>query len=100
MEQMKAKTPNVQYRNCFSEAANTEGPLYRDKDLFSPFRAHGPARGNLLFHLQKLLESRMIMQRHEREDYICVTSRHGGAVYGTGKQRERSRSGEVSAGDE
>ena len=28
--------------------------------------------GNLLFHLQKLMESGMILQRHERGDYMIT----------------------------
>lgn len=40
---------------------------------FSEFSEHTGLRGgNLLFHLQKLLDSGMILQRHERGDYMIT----------------------------
>ncbi|MDW7727389.1 MAG: hypothetical protein SCH70_09850 [Candidatus Methanoperedens sp.] len=40
---------------------------------FSEFSEHTGLRGgNLLFHLQKLLDSGMILQRHGRRDYMAT----------------------------
>ncbi len=47
--------------------------LFAETKTFSALSAlTGLRGGNLLFHLQKLLESGMILQRHERGDYMIT----------------------------
>jgi DNA-binding transcriptional ArsR family regulator len=121
MEQMRAKAPYEQCRNCFSEATRLFDKqidlmrslrVYQDKDaskdaledlpeeevvreILEPLSNKqrlqmlkvlsietktfsalsvltGLRGGNLLFHLQKLQESGMIIQRHERGDYMIT----------------------------
>lgn len=121
MDQMRAKAPHEQCKNCFSEAARLFDKqidlmrslrVYRDRDAakdalkdlpeesvvseileplsskqrlqmlkalsaetrtFSALSAlTGLRGGNLLFHLQKLQERGMILQRHERGDYMIT----------------------------
>lgn len=47
--------------------------VYTETKTFSDFSAlTGLRGGNLLFHLQKLLDCGMILQRHERGDYMIT----------------------------
>jgi hypothetical protein len=44
----------------------------RNKDLEALSSLMGLRGGNLLFHLQKLMDSKMILQRNERGDYMIT----------------------------
>jgi predicted transcriptional regulator len=47
--------------------------VFAQTKTFSEFsELTGLRGGNLLFHLQKLLDGGMIMQRHERGDYMIT----------------------------
>lgn len=47
--------------------------VFVEAKTFSAFSAlTGLRGGNLLFHLQKLLDSGIILQRHERGDYMIT----------------------------
>lgn len=48
--------------------------------------------GNLLFHIQKLLESGMILQRHDRGDYM-ITERGYRAILGIAEVHSKVRRG-------
>jgi DNA-binding transcriptional ArsR family regulator len=155
MEQMRAKAPYEQCRNCFSEATRLFDKqidlmrslrVYRDHDVskdalkdlpeervvseilgplsnkqrlqmlkalsietmtFSALSGlTGLRGGNLLFHLQKLQESRMIMQRNERGDYMITEK--GFAAFlaiadlyaGLGGKSTGAKAGEDIADDE